>query len=100
MSSRRDYSIKWLGFNKAPNYNQIWGYVVMADKRLFSFWGTRAGRILFKQHDNSHQLSWLTNQKEEKGFKKIDPDHYEMICTGFREDFEIWLTAAFLEDLY
>ncbi len=99
-STRQDYQIKWLGYNRAPNYNQIWGYVVMSDQRVFSFWGTRGGRMLFKLHEAVHQLNWLTTQKEQKGFKKIDPDHYEMICEGFRDDFEIWLTAAFLADAY
>jgi len=97
-SARETHSIKWLGFNSASNYNQIWGHVLMADARVFSFWGKKGGRILFKKHNHVHQLNWLAAQKESKGFKKIDPDHYELICPGFREEFEIWLTSAILAD--
>ncbi len=97
-SAKETYTIKWLGYNSAPNYNQVWGHVVMADKRAFGFWGKKGGRILFKKHDHSNQLSWLVSQKEAKGFKQIDPEHYEMICPRFQEEFEIWLTSAILAD--
>lgn len=97
-SSENVYTIEWLGFNAAPNYNQIWGHVKMFDERVFTFWGKKGGRILFKQHSYVHLVSHVTTQKERKGFKKIDLDHYELICPGFKEDFEIWLTAAILAD--
>lgn len=103
-STKETHVIQWLGFNAAPNYNQIWGHVRMTDGRMFSFWGKKGGRILFKLHSvtgnhdnyNNFQLTWLTTQKEKKGFKQIDPAHYELICPDFHEDFEIWLTSAIL----
>lgn len=97
-TTKDTYEITWLGYNEAPNYNSIWGIVVMADKRMFAFWGVRNGKIMFKRHMNEWDLRFQTQQKEAKGFKKIDPLHYEMICPKFHEDFEIWLTTAILSD--
>ncbi len=93
---KKSYVIDWLGYNEKVTHGQIWGYLTMTDGRVFAFWGTSKGKILFKRHH--YQVSFLAEQKIRKGFRKIDPDHYEIIRPNFREDLEIWLTSAILSD--
>ena len=98
MSTNVAYKIKWLGFNEKPNFNRIWGHIVMADGRNFVFWGVRGKKIDFKPHHTKWRIDALINMNIRKGFKKIETDHYELIQPGFREDLEIWLTASILSD--
>lgn len=99
-SARSTYTIEWLGYNEAPNFNSIWGMVKMTDGRTFAFWGVKNGRIMFKHHAHEWNLRYQISHRETKGFKKIDPVHYEMLCPNFHEEFEIWLTTAILSDAY
>ena len=92
-----NYKIAWLGFNEAPNYNSIWGHVHMHDNRDYVFWGIREKTLLFKRHgDHSYKIPFIISQKERKGYKKIHPNHFEMLCPNFKEDLEIWLVAHIL----
>ena len=92
------YEICWLGYNEKPNYNRIWGYLRMRDGRLFTFWGVRGMKIQFKNHRWGGRVEYLRDMQEAKGFKRIDPDHYEMICPGFKQDLEVWCATAILAD--
>lgn len=98
MTSKRQksYEINWLGYNEKVTHGQIWGYLTMSDQRVFAFWGTSVGKILFKRH--RFAVNYLAEAKARKGFKKIDPSHYEIIRPNFQEDLEIWLTSAILSD--
>lgn len=105
-----NYKIVWLGFNEAPNHNGVWGHIHMHDNRDYVFWGLvgddddkaalrYSKTLLFKRHgDHSYKIPFLVSQKEKKGFKKIHPDHFEMICPKFKEDLEIWLMAHILRE--
>ena len=98
MEANENYEITWLGYNEAPNYNQVWGYITMSDKRIFTFWGVKNGRMCFKRHHHKIRASAMSRQKEDKGFKKIYPVHYEQIAPGFLENLEIDLMVAILSD--
>lgn len=110
-----NYKIMWLGFNEAPNHNGVWGHIHMHDNRDYVFWGFVGQEenandqtaiilrftktLLFKKHsDHSYKIPFIISQKEKKGFKKIHPDHFEMICPKFKEDLEIWLMAHILQE--
>jgi len=92
------YTINWLGYNEKGQYGRIWGYLTMEDKRVFAFWGTKGGKMLFKRH--TYTMEWMINQSSSKGYKQINPNHYELICPGFKADLEIWLTTAILSDQF
>ena len=93
------YEIVWLGFNDKPNYNRIWGYLKMSDDRYYAFWGVKGKRQQFKLQQE-WTLSMLVNQQTHKGYKQIDPSHYEQIAPGFHEDLELWLTTNILADSF
>ena len=94
-----NYKIAWLGFNEKPNYNSVWGHIQMHDSRDYVFWGIKDKQLMFKQHGSySYKIPFLIAQKEKKGFKKIDPDHFEMISPNFKEELEIWLMAHILQE--
>jgi hypothetical protein len=95
------YEIAWLGYNSKSNYNRVWGLVKkVSNGDHFAFWGTKNGKLDFKQQPHIHRLTSLIRQQEQKGFKKIDPEHFEMIRPNFQTDFEIWFTTALLSDSY
>lgn len=100
------YILEWLGFNEEPNYDRIWGFLRMKDGRIFTFWGVRGKRLDFKAHRTFSYNSTITTshiehlkwQKEQKGYKQIHPNHYELIAPGFKSDLEIWCTTAIISD--
>jgi len=90
------YTIQWMGFNEQPNYNRVWGHIKMKDGRDYVFWGVKDKKIEFKLHDHDNKISYIINQNEKKGYKKIHPAHYEIICPDFIENMEIWFTTHVL----
>ncbi len=93
------YKIVWLGWNEKENYDRIWGYLKMDDDRHYAFWGKRNGRQQFKPQQE-WRIGMLVSQQENKGYKKIDPSHYEEIAPGFQESVEIWLMTNILADTF
>ena len=98
--SERSYEIVWLGFNEHPNHNRIWGYLKTKDGRFFTFWGVRGKAIDFKLHPrhNEYYVKNLKQMRIHKGYKEIDPNHYELIAPGFKNDLEIWCATAILSE--
>lgn len=98
MSTNDVYKIKWLGFNEKSSFNRIWGHIEMKDGRNFVFWGVRGKKMDFKLHTIPWRIEALINLNIRKGYKKIEPEHYDIIHPGFIEDLEIWFTASVLSD--
>lgn len=98
------YKIEWLGYNEQEQYNCIWGHLVTDTMRDFAFWGVKGKTILFKEHKKDYHafhttyIPMLIYKHEAKGFKKIDSNHYEMICPGFLNQLEIHFMTAILAD--
>lgn len=92
------YTIKWLGYNEKRNYDRIFGHVEMSDGRHYAFWGQRGKKIDVKRHLNHHRIASLIQENTSKGYKQIDPSHYEFICPGFKESLDVWLTTHILQE--
>lgn len=92
------YTVEWLGYNEKPNYNRVWGHIKMKDGRDYVFWGVKDKKMQFKRHNHNYRISFLINQNEKKGYKKIHPEHYELICPDFTENMEIWFMAYVLAE--
>ena len=98
MSENSQYEINWLGYNEKPNYDRIWGWLRMSDDREFTFWGVKGKKISFKLQGEWWSASRLVHENISRGYRQIALAHYEMICPGFTEELEIWLTGAILSD--
>ena len=91
------YKIEWLGFNEKASSNRVWGHIVMKDGRNYVFWGVRGHTLDFKFHRYDYKIPSIITQHEKNGYKKIDPDHYELISPNFKQDLEIWFMAYILK---
>jgi hypothetical protein len=95
------YKIEWLGLNHVKNVNGIFGHLIMSDTRQYAFWGHVGGTIGIKRHSDWQTAFYLTNLvsiKQRKGFKKIEPEHYELLCSTFFDDLERSLTGYILSE--
>lgn len=99
-TNRGTYDLVWMGYNPKPNYNRVWGYLIMKDKRCFVFWGVRGKKLDFKYHRWDFQIASIREKMIRKGFKETTPEEYEKICPNFLEDLEIWCTTAILADSF
>jgi hypothetical protein len=93
------YQIMWVGWNSQGNHDKIWGWLKMADGRIYAFWGRRGKKLRFKQHDREWDVRLKVDEKRfKKGYDMVLPSRYDELVKDFLDEVEIWCTTAILAD--